>query len=71
MIYRGHVKNGVVELDDNVNLPDGTPVNVQLLEESPPNTLAERFKHIIGKANDLPADMAAQHDHYIHGTPKQ
>lgn len=33
-------------------------------------TLAEQFADVIGAAPDLPDDMAAQHNHYIHGTPK-
>jgi hypothetical protein len=28
------------------------------------------LKHA-GCLTDLPADMAEQHDHYIHGTPKR
>lgn len=34
-------------------------------------TLAERFKNIIGVVDDLPEDMAENHDHYLHGTPKR
>jgi len=33
-------------------------------------TLAEQFADVIGTVPDLPDDMAAQHDHYVHGTPK-
>jgi hypothetical protein len=74
MIYRGHVKNGVVVLDKDVRLPDGTEVKVEAVEpveDTPRKTLAERFRNVIGVADDLPADMAENHDHYIHGTPKQ
>lgn len=31
MIYRGTVKQGVVELEDGATLPDGTQVNVEPL----------------------------------------
>jgi hypothetical protein len=34
-------------------------------------TLAERFADVIGTVPDLPSDMADQHDHYLHGTPKR
>ena len=74
MIYRGHVKNGVVVLDKDVRLPDGVEVKVETVEpveDTPRKTLAERFRNVIGVADDLPADMAENHDHYIHGTPKQ
>jgi hypothetical protein len=33
-------------------------------------TIADQFADVIGTAPDLPKDMAAQHDHYLHGTPK-
>jgi hypothetical protein len=33
-------------------------------------TLADQFADVIGSASDLPSDMAAQHDHYLHGAPK-
>jgi hypothetical protein len=32
MIYHGTVKAGVIELDDDAELPDGTPVKVEPLE---------------------------------------
>ena len=30
MTYRGHIKNGVAVLDERVNLPDGTPVQIEV-----------------------------------------
>lgn len=30
MTYRGHIKNGVAVLDTPANLPDGTPVRVEV-----------------------------------------
>jgi hypothetical protein len=30
MTYHGHIKNGVAVLDERVDLPDGTPVRVQV-----------------------------------------
>jgi hypothetical protein len=33
-------------------------------------TIAEQFADVIGTVPDLPEDIAAQHDHYIHGVPK-
>lgn len=38
MIFRGTVKRGVVELEDGVTLPDGTPVNVEPLVQLPDQT---------------------------------
>jgi hypothetical protein len=70
MIYRGHVKNGVVILDENVQLPDGTAVDVQPIEQTPRKSIAERFKDFIGVVDDLPPDMAKNLDHYLYGTAR-
>lgn len=71
MIYRGHVKGGVVVLDGAAGLPEGTEVRVEPVASAPGRSLAERLKDVIGSVTDLPEDMAAQHDHYIHGTPRE
>ncbi|HUY12696.1 MAG TPA: hypothetical protein VMX16_03565 [Terriglobia bacterium] len=36
-----------------------------------PRPLSERLKDVIGAVHDMPADWAANHDHYIHGTSKK
>lgn len=74
MSFDGHIENGVAVFDQPVSLPDGLRVRIELVPESPPNeqgrkTLAERFKSIIGAVDDLPADMAENHDKYLHGKP--
>jgi len=77
MSFHGHVENGVVVFDEPVSLPEGTPVRVEPVAAArgqtgtPPKTLAERFGSVIGAAVNLPEDMAKNHDHYLHGTPKQ
>lgn len=70
MVYRGRVVNGTVVLDEPVELPEGTEVRIEPLASSSRQTLAEEFADVIGKVPDLPTDMAQNHDHYIHGTPK-
>jgi hypothetical protein len=75
MIYRGKVKNGVVVFEKGAALPpDGTEVHVEpfardetVAAEGP--TLAKQFADVIGSVPHLPSDMAAQHDHYLHGAP--
>lgn len=64
-----HIENGVVVFDQPVCLPDGTQVRVEVVGAE--KTLAERFKSVIGAGVDMPEDMAKNHDHYLHGTPKQ
>jgi hypothetical protein len=34
-------------------------------------TLGKRLMKFAGSAKGLPKDMARNHDHYIHGTPKR
>ena len=75
MVYRGHVRNGRIELDEETSLPEGAEVQVSLLpepadEEEIP-TLYERLEPIIGKAKGLPADAARNIDHYLYGHPKE
>jgi len=65
--YAGHVANGVVVLDEAAHLPEGARVRVIPVIDL---TLAERLKKIIGIAKGLPSDLAKNHNHYIHGTPK-
>ncbi|HBI45433.1 MAG TPA: hypothetical protein DDY78_21655 [Planctomycetales bacterium] len=78
MTFQGHMKNGVVHLDDGVTLPEGAAVRVELTlarsnapatEETP--TLYDSLEPFIGKAEGLPADMSINLDHYLYGTPKR
>lgn len=76
MVFRGKVQNGVVVFEKGVALPDGTDVRVEpfvraegVAVEGP--TLAEQFADVIGTVPELPPDMAAQHDHYLHGAPRR
>lgn len=71
MTYTGHVKNGVVVLDDPVALPEGLAVCVEPAQAGKPRTLADRLRDVIGGSKGLPSDMARNHDHYLHGGPKR
>jgi hypothetical protein len=79
MALEGHIKNGQIVLDHDALLPEGMRVRVELLERevSQPTselelpTLYERYRDIIGRAEDLPSDFAENHDHHIHGAPKK
>ena len=51
-------------------LPEGTRVRVILDEAVSKPTLVGLLKYA-GALPDMPTDFAAQHDHYIHGTPKR
>lgn len=78
MTYHGQVRNGIVIFDHGVTLPEGASVEVRVLtpteEGQPPEeipTLYERLQPVIGAASGLPADLAENHDHYLHGQPKR
>jgi len=72
MTLQGTLNSGTIVLDQPAPWPEGTRVEVvvKALEEKKP-TLAERLLKRAGTVPGLPADMAEQHDHYIHGTPKR
>ena len=79
MTYRGTVKSGVVVLAEEVTLPEGADVIVTLPDESPAQTvepsiwvkLSELGRWAEDLPTDLPPDLAANHDHYLHGLPKR
>jgi hypothetical protein len=72
MSVLGTVINGAVILDNSQDLPDGTRVKLVVVETAAaPTTLGQRLMELAGIAKGLPPDMAEQHDHYIHGTPKR
>jgi hypothetical protein len=86
MVYRGHVKQGVVVLDEPVTLPEGAAVEVAVLEAparsatpgdsgnvSPAATpsILERLKPLAGAVAGLPRDLAENHDHYLYGRAKK
>ena len=70
MTYKGTVKGGVIVLEGDARLPEGAAVEVREVA-APVPAVSERYKGVIGAATGLlPKDMARNHDHYIHGTPK-
>jgi hypothetical protein len=79
MTVDGHIENGQIVLNQEIPLPEGMKVRVELLSDdgteqkadAPPGKQFEHYQSIIGAIDDLPTDFAAQHDHCIHGTPKK
>ena len=41
-----------------------------LTAEAPEPSLFDRLGDLAGKAENLPPDASAQHDHYLYGAPK-
>jgi len=78
MVYRGHVENGMVRLDDSPTLPEGAEVEVRLASQSTPQkreekipSIYETLKDFVGMADGLPPDMSVNHDYYLYGVPKR
>ena len=80
MTFQGHVKNGAIVPDTPIVLPEGATVQIEVLPSVPERderktsdipTLYERLKPFVGILDGLPEDAAANHDHYLYGTPKR
>ena len=70
MSYTGKVQNGVVVLPPEVQLPEGTEVEV-----TPREAGDDPFVQAAMKATKLrphwPKDYALNHGHYVSGEPKK
>jgi len=64
------VINDTIKLPEGTHLEDGTQV-VVLPQPARKQTFLERNRQFIGCIKDGPADGAANHDHYLYGTPKR
>ncbi len=79
MTYQGRVENGVVVLEPGIRLREGTQVRVEPLPEtksvavdSPEaSQLREGLLGFSGIVKGGPPDLARNHDHYLHGTPRR
>ncbi len=60
------IEKGMIKLPKNVPWKSGTIVRIEAVDEQSP-TLLDTFKEFDGMADDLPADLAANLDHYVHG----
>lgn len=74
---RAHFDGKVLQLDEPADLPVNQPLEVEIRTvsaeasgENPLQRLA-RLARELPNDPDWPADGAAQHDHYLYGTPKR
>jgi hypothetical protein len=71
MTYIGTVSEGKVILPADACLPEGTSVQVSpLVQPAELQQLTAALLRLAHKSRDLPADLAQNHDHYLHGQPK-
>ena len=71
MSFVGVIKDGGVVAAEKIALPDGTQVRIEALADGNQKSLAESLREFIGMADDLPTDLARNHDHYLRGTPRK
>ncbi len=73
MTFTAKVHNCMITLPPGIKLPEGAEVQV-IADEAGDELLSSPLawmKRYVGAAKDLPPDFSAEHDHYIHGTPKR
>ena len=77
MELRGKVKDGRVQLDEPLGLPEGTEVRVQAVRSSAKRrtkkkeSLAELLVRHAGTVKGMPKDLARNYDHYLYGRAKR
>ena len=81
MELRGRIQGGVVVLENGTKLPDGTEVivlprsSIPGEKPEPMPAIGEKLAQLAEWAeqqpSSLPEDLAANHDHYLHGLPKR
>lgn len=72
MVYRGTVRNGVVEIEGDNGLPDGTRVRIEPVEQRKADAPSGDSIFDIGN-RAVPigqSDLADNLDHYLYGHPK-
>ena len=65
------VENGAIRLPPGIHLPDGAEVQLTVPDAPANGSFADRYAAYIGAADDLPADLAQNLDHYVHGHRKK
>ena len=72
MTLRGHIQGGVIVLDGDSQLPEGTVVEVRVLQTRPPaDTETSPLLKYMGIVKDLPPDASASVDRVLYGTPPE
>jgi hypothetical protein len=70
MVYRGHIENGAVVLDEPAGLAEGTHVEVRVVvQPSGAQPLMRHWLDFSGAIDDLPADASQRVDEILYGRP--
>jgi len=75
MVYQGTIQNGVVVLENGICLPEGVPVQVELVVKEPSEPTLSPEDDALLRMSELAVDMgvpdlAVNIDHYLYGHPK-
>ncbi|HEY1662592.1 MAG TPA: hypothetical protein VGI03_09255 [Verrucomicrobiae bacterium] len=62
------IEKGIIKIPKDVPWASGTVVRIEPVDEPAP-ALLDTLKDFDGMADDLPADLAENLDHYVHGHP--
>ncbi|HEY3761282.1 MAG TPA: hypothetical protein VGN23_06000 [Verrucomicrobiae bacterium] len=60
------VEKGIIKIPKDIAWASGTVVRIEPVDEQVP-ALFDTLKEFDGMAGDLPADLAENLDHYVHG----
>ena len=71
MSISGVIKNGQVVPEEPLTLPEGTRVRIEPEPAPDRPTHAEALREFIGAFHGLSADLAENHDYYLHGAPRK
>lgn len=65
-------ENGDVILPPEAKLPAGTQVRVMPISSAADDRpIGQKLLELAGSVKGMPSDLAMNHDHYLHGTPKR
>ncbi len=75
MVYQGTVHNGVIIFAPGVQLPEGSPVRVEVLDEDATDEARDPKDDVLLNMSQYAVDMgipdlAVNIDHYLYGHPK-
>jgi hypothetical protein len=81
MTVHGKVKGKVVVPEKGARLPDGADVEIRIVmprkkkrggsKNVQQESLSDLLQEFAGTITNAPADLARNHDHYLHGKPKK
>lgn len=77
MTIRAHYDGKTLVPDEPVDLPVNCPLQIEVAAIAPTRAVRNPPKNLVAALHDLPpnpdwpSDGAAQHDHYLYGTPKR